>query len=112
MFPTCMTPLALMAIGATSAGGVTALVVQTRRAKNAARATDPTIHTSTLTQSIDRRRSDADRTAAGTPVAPAARRRVDVRMTLTRVRGWRTTQLSRSKFYQDLPTTMIVMYTV
>jgi len=32
-------------------------------------------------------------------------------MTLTHVSGWRTTQLSCSKFSPYLPTTMIVVYT-
>ena len=69
MYPTCMRPLALMAIDATSTGGVTALVV--RKHLN----------------------------APGTP------------LTLTRVSGWRTTQLSLSKFSQYLPTTIVVVYT-
>jgi hypothetical protein len=43
-----MTTVTLMAIGATSTGGVTALVVKKRRAKNSVRATDPTTRTSTL----------------------------------------------------------------
>ena len=33
-------------------------------------------------------------------------------MTLTRMRGWCTTKLFRSKFYQYLLTTMIVVYTL
>jgi hypothetical protein len=44
----CMTTVTLMAIGATSTGGVTALVVKKRRAKNSVRATDPTTQTGTL----------------------------------------------------------------
>jgi len=63
----------------TSTGGVTALGVQTRRAKHGARATEPTPLPTPSTPPIDRRRSHDDRSAAGTPVAVAARRRVDVR---------------------------------
>ncbi len=44
----CTTTVTLMAIGATSAGGVTALVEKKHRAKNSVRATDPTTRTSTL----------------------------------------------------------------
>ena len=63
----------------TSTGGVTALGVQTRRAKHGARATEPTPLPTPSTPPIDRRRSHDDRSAAGTPVAVAARRCVDVR---------------------------------
>jgi hypothetical protein len=44
----CMTTVTLMTIGATSTGGVTALVVKKRRAKNSVRTTDPTTQTGKL----------------------------------------------------------------